>query len=155
MGKLVKAYPICYAHTKLMEARTHKLWFPIFKSYTPINQLSPKICTIKVCMYLCYKTHIPQTLKLNEIKINKHSNTALCTPTRWSYTHSSVPNFVDHCSRGDVVKSGIWANQNRGLVQNLLEWVLFFMKFRIPCVWDVIPASTANTSAHSWFIIFK
>ena len=58
--------------------------FQFFKSHTPISQLLPKICTIKVCMYLCvsYKTHIPQTLKINEIKINKHSNTVLCNPTR-------------------------------------------------------------------------
>ena len=104
-------------------------------------------------MCINYKTHIPQTLKINEIKINKHSNTVLCIPTRWSYTHSSVPNFVDHCSRGDVVKSSIWAKQNPGLVQNLWSECYSSWSSESPCVWRCT-ASTENTSAHSPFIIF-
>ena len=136
-GTLAKGYPICYAHTKLMEPRTSQAVLSSFLNHIPLSaSFLPKYVPLKyVCIYvMCinYKTHIPQTLKINAIKINKHSNIVLCISTRWSYTHSSVPNFVDHCSRGDVVKSGIWAKQNPGLVQNLLGWVLSFMKFSIP-----------------------
>ena len=53
-GKLVKAYPICYAHTKLMEARTSQAVVSNFLNHIPLStSFPPKYVPLKyVCIYV-------------------------------------------------------------------------------------------------------
>ena len=62
-GTLAKGYPICYAHTKLMEPRTSQAVLSSFLNHIPLSaSFLPKYVPLKyVCIYVC--SHIGEGAK--------------------------------------------------------------------------------------------